>query len=337
MSDRPAGTSDPLLAAAIATVARGGEPETVLADLLAAATDAGGAAGASAFLWESAKAALALAGSTDPWDGAEMMAAAAAQHPDHPVTRAANDRIVILGWTSEVDPDTVLCTWPIVARRDGVDEPLGTLVLRRPAPWSIDPIDAGRVAAIADLVAMTVDRARMSDLVAERSEWLERLANADALTGLANARTISRVLELDLARSTRQGTPLCVVVFDVDDLGAINARAGNAAGDQALREVAAVISETVRFVDTVARWGGDEFVLIAPGATGNVVVRRIMDAVAARPGIAGQRITVSAGVARFPVDGATPQSLIEAALDALAAGTDAGPSSVTEASASRSI
>jgi diguanylate cyclase (GGDEF)-like protein len=337
MSDRQPGPSDPLLASAISAVARGGDPETVLSELLAAACEASGAAGASAFLWDASKGALALAGSTDPWDGAETMAQAAAEHPEHPVTRAAMDRVPILGWAGEVDPATVLCTWPIVVRRDGVDEPLGSLVLRRPGPWSIDPVDAARVAAITDLVAMTVDRARMSDLVAERADWLERLASSDALTGLANARTISRVLELDLARATRQGTPLCVVVFDVDDLTRINAAAGNAAGDQALREVAAVISETVRFVDTVARWGGDEFVLIAPGATGNVVVRRIMDAIAARPAIGGQRLTVSAGVARFPVDGSTPQSLIEAALDALAAGADAGPGSVTEASAIRSI
>jgi diguanylate cyclase (GGDEF)-like protein len=337
MSDRQPGTSDPLLASAITAVARGGEPETVLAELLGIATEAGGAGGASAFLWDASKGALALAGSTDPWDGAETMAQAAAQHPDHPVTRAAIDRVAILGWSGAVDPDTVLCTWPIVVRRDGVDEPLGTLVLRRPAPWSIDPTDADRVSAIADLVAMTVDRARMADLVAERSEWLERLASSDALTGLANARTVSRVLELDLARATRQGTPLCVVVFDVDGLARINETAGNAAGDQALREIAAVISETVRFVDTVARWGGDEFVLIAPGATGNVVVRRILDAIAARPPVSGLRLTVSAGVARFPVDGSTPQSLIEAALDALAAGVEAGPGTVTEASAIRAI
>ena len=138
-------------------------------------------------------------------------------------------------------------------------------------------------------------------MILERSEWFERLAHTDPLTGLANARTFARVLELELARAARQGSEISIAVFDVDNLGRINEAAGHAAGDDVLRAVASVLAESVRLVDTVARHGGDEFVLIAPGAAGPTVAQRVLNGVAALPPIAEGPITVSAGVARFPV------------------------------------
>src|SRR4030066_296088 len=67
--------------------------------------------------------------------------------------------------------------------------------------------------------------------------------------------------------------------FDGDAPAAANEAAGPAAGDDILREVAAVLAEAVRLVDTVARWGGDEFLLVAPGAAGLIVAQRVLDAV----------------------------------------------------------
>ena len=84
-------------------------------------------------------------------------------------------------------------------------------------------------------------------------------------------------------------------------------------GDAVLREVAAIIAESVRLVDTVAREGGDEFVLVAPGAKGPSVIRRIVDAVAAHPPIGDVSFSLSAGVARFPGDGTTEAELMAAA------------------------
>ena len=91
-----------------------------------------------------------------------------------------------------------------------------------------------------------------------------------------------------------------------------------------------MIGETVRFVDTVARWGGDEFLLVAPGATGNTVAQRILDAVRAKE-IGGRPCTVSAGLARFPVDGSTGEDLITAATAALRAAQAVGPGTLAEA------
>ena len=91
------------------------------------------------------------------------------------------------------------------------------------------------------------------------------MAHTDPLTGLANERTVGRVLELELARAGRQGSEVSFAMFDVDDFRATNREGGHEAGDDVLRRVAAVLAESVRLVDTVGRIGGDEFVLIAPG------------------------------------------------------------------------
>jgi diguanylate cyclase (GGDEF)-like protein len=144
------------------------------------------------------------------------------------------------------------------------------------------------------------------------------MAHTDPLTGLANERTVGRILELELARAGRQGSEVSFAMFDVDDFQATNRDGGNQAGDDVLRRVAAVLAESVRLVDTVGRIGGDEFVLVAPGSAGMTVARRVLDGIAALPAVAGRPITVSAGVARFPIDGADAESLISAAKDGLA-------------------
>jgi diguanylate cyclase (GGDEF)-like protein len=92
-----------------------------------------------------------------------------------------------------------------------------------------------------------------------------------------------------------------------------------------------VLAESVRLVDTVGRIGGDEFVLVAPGAAGAVVARRVQEGIAALPAVAGRGVSVSAGVARFPDDGGDVESLIAAATDALTRAKDAGSGSVAGA------
>lgn len=319
-------TPDPLLLAAIRAVARSGDPDATLDELLEIGLRAAGGDRTAAFLWDSEAGGLALAGARGyPPDDLPALEAAVAG-ADHPVKLAAEERIQTIG-----KPDAngrVLVGWPIVVGRDGIEEPIGALALEVDhAPDS----DVGeRVAALADLVAVVVDRARLATHAEERIDWAERVANSDSLTGLANGRTVQRIMELELARAARQGIEISVALFDIDDLTGFNASQGKAAGDDALREVAAVLMESVRYVDTVARWGGDEFLLVAPGATGTTVVRRIVEAVAARP-IAGQHCTVSAGLARFPVDGTTGDDLVAAATAALRAAQAAGPGTLAEA------
>jgi diguanylate cyclase (GGDEF)-like protein len=337
VSDRLPGTSDPTINRAIRAVARGASPDATLQDLLEAALTAAGAARAAALLWDGPAETLRVAGYAN-LDEADVAAyGEAAADRSGAIGSVAHDRKPILDSPDPVHTDAVLAAWPIVISGGGVEEPIGALALSSPAPWTVDPVDAERVVAVADLIAVCVDRARMLADAEERGDWHERVANSDSLTGLANARTLGRVLELELARASRQATEVAFAIFDVDHLGAINEQGGMAVGDAVLREVAAVIAESVRLVDTVAREGGDEFVLVAPGATGPGVVRRIVGAVAARPPIAGLGFTISAGVARFPVDGTTSADLTAAARAALETARQAGPGSIAEPSRAEKV
>ena len=185
-----------------------------------------------------------------------------------------------------------------------------------PRPHPLEATDRELVTALAQLASLAIDRAHLASSAAERSDWLERMAHVDPLTGLANERTVARILELELARAARQGSEVSLAIFDVDDFQATNASGGHEAGDDVLRRVAAVLAESVRLVDTVGRIGGDEFVLVAPGSAGVTVAERVLQGIRALPAIAGRPITVSAGVARFPLDGSSSEALIAAASSA---------------------
>ena len=200
----------------------------------------------------------------------------------------------------------------------------------RPRRRSATP---GLAVALADLAAIAIDRAHLAAGAAERAEWTERLAHIDPLTGLANRRTFDRVLELELARAARQQSEVAVAIFDIDAFRETNDAAGHAAGDDVLRAVAAVIAEQVRLVDTVARIGGDEFVVVAPGNGGPAVAERVIRAIQALPAVDGRAVSVSAGIARFPVDGASPEEIVAGALDALEAARHVGIGAMASAPA----
>ncbi len=343
--DKTNASSDAILAGAIATVARSSSEDQALAALLASAVLSAGAARGAVVLWDGERERLALAASVGFSDeDAAAFASAVASNVDHPVARTAHIQTVNLGVESADGADgdgdgdgdgatIVTASWPLRVTTDGLEVPLGAMSVSRPAPWTVSQPEAAILAAFADLVAITVDRARLFAAAQERTDWHERMAHTDALTGLANARTLSRVLELEVARASRQGTDLSVALFDVDGLAGTNALGGPAAGDDILREVAAILAESVRLVDTVARWGGDEFLVVAPGSAGMTVARRVLDAIAARPAAGARVISVSAGVARFPSDGATSDELVAAAEGALRAAKATGQGALAEAGA----
>lgn len=220
---------------------------------------------------------------------------------------------------------------PLVVARGGIDQVVGVLSLSWPDDLAATDEDQALLGAMANLTAVAIDRSRLSSLVAERAEWFERIAHSDPLTGLTNARTFRRVLELELTRAGRQGSEVSLAVFDVDDFAATNEAAGHAAGDDVLRSVAAVLAESVRLVDTVARMGGDEFVLVAPGSAGLTVAQRVLAGIAALPETDGRRISISAGVARFPDDGTNADDLLAAAEAALETARTEGRGSLASA------
>lgn len=219
---------------------------------------------------------------------------------------------------------------PLVVGRGGVESTQGALILRWPGGAAPSSADQAVIEALASLAALAAERARHASDAAERSEWFERMAHTDPLTGIANERTVARVLELELARAGRQGGEVALALFDVDDFRSANAGDGRA-GDDILRRVASVLSESVRLVDTVGRIGGDEFVLVAPGAAGVIVAKRVQDGIAALPTDDGRGVSVSAGVATFPRDGGDVESLIAAANAALERAKSTGHGSVADA------
>jgi diguanylate cyclase (GGDEF)-like protein len=220
---------------------------------------------------------------------------------------------------------------PLTVSRGGIDIPVGVLLLGWDGGRALTADDDVTVTALADLTAVAVDRARLSSMILERSEWFERMAHTDPLTGLANQRTFARILELELARAARQGSEISLAIFDVDGMTATNQALGHEAGDDVLRAVASVLAESVRLVDTVARHGGDEFVLIAPGSAGATVARRVLEGVRALPATDNTPVSVSAGVARFPADGTSADELLAAAQSALGAARIAGPGRIASA------
>ncbi len=100
-----------------------------------------------------------------------------------------------------------------------------------------------------------------------RADELRTLATTDPLTNLMNRRAIESRLELEWERARRYGLPLSLLMIDLDGFKRVNDRGGHAAGDRVLRGAASAIRSTLRGSDYGARWGGDEFIILAPHTT----------------------------------------------------------------------
>ncbi len=156
-----------------------------------------------------------------------------------------------------------------------------------------------------------VDNARLFDQV-------RRMAVTDPLTGLANYRTLVNALQNEMERSRRSGRPFAVVLFDLDGLKLVNDRFGHLIGSRAICRMASVLRMHCRSTDTGARYGGDEFALVLPEASGEAaerVARRVREKLSSDPEI--PQLTVSAGVAVFPQDGDSLEKLLGSADRAL--------------------
>jgi diguanylate cyclase (GGDEF)-like protein len=325
-TDGPSSDLHASLASSIEAVAAAADLEAALDGVLATATSSLGAAMGAILVQDPDRAGLQVVAARGFDEAAKAQLAVDAAGPADPFAQAVATRIPTFDRDGSMTDGTayVGAYLPLLVTSAGVEVAVGSLGLGWPAPHSLDESDRRQLRALAALAGVAVDRARFSSTAAERSDWFERLAHSDPLTGLANERTVARLLELELARAARQGSEVSLAMFDVDGFQATNLSGGHQAGDDVLRHVAVVLAESVRLVDTVGRIGGDEFVLIAPGTAGITVARRVLERISALPAVAGRPITVSAGVARFPMDGSDAESLIAAASDALARAREEG-------------
>lgn len=145
-------------------------------------------------------------------------------------------------------------------------------------------------------------------------EQSRRQAVNDELTGLANYRWLMSNLEAEVRRAHRMGQAFTTLLLDMDGLKQINDRFGHLVGNRALCRIAECLRASCRVTDTVARFGGDEFAVILPetSETGaRQLANRIADLLAA--GDERPRLSVSIGIAVYPRDGATAETLLSAA------------------------
>jgi len=162
-------------------------------------------------------------------------------------------------------------------------------------------------------------------------EKLRDLAIRDPLTSLFNRRYLEEALELELARSRRSGSPVSLIMSDVDLFKQFNDRSGHDAGDFVLTSIAETMRTVIRKGDLACRYGGEEFVVMLPGANQHQareradVLRKTISSLAMtfRDQSLGP-VTISSGVAVFPTDADTSEALITAVDTALYAAKKSG-------------
>jgi GAF domain-containing protein len=206
-SDGPSRDPRSTLPAAITAVATAADLDAALRAILQAATESLGAISAAVLLADPDRPGLQLAAT----EGLDADAAAAladdAQDSGHPFTVVATTRAASFDREAMGSDGTTWLTSyvPLVSIVGGVETGLGALGMTWPAGHTLAEDDRDLLRALGSLAAIAVDRARLASAAAERSEWFERMAHTDPLTGIANERTVGRVLELELARAGRQG------------------------------------------------------------------------------------------------------------------------------------
>ena len=172
--------------------------------------------------------------------------------------------------------------------------------------------------------------------LALRSSWLMdevwKMADTDALTGIANRRVFETALQKEVLRAKRQGEKVGLIMLDLDHFKSLNDTYGHPEGDEVLRGVGEVLSTSARGFDTAARYGGEEFAVILPGADSKQtasVAERLRQKIAALKAVT--EVTASMGVASYPDDASNATELLGAADQALYRSKEGGRNRVSTA------
>jgi diguanylate cyclase (GGDEF)-like protein len=185
----------------------------------------------------------------------------------------------------------------------------------------------GRAEAATDVVVTVFGLAAATGLVAMQRANVNRLiwrlsdaAVTDELTGLLNRRGFHELFETELERARRSGQPLSLIVGDLDHFKALNDRFGHAAGDRALEQLSLILGTAKRRIDTAARIGGEEFAVVLPDSDHHaafILAERMRREVRETFLYEPYELTISLGVATFPVHGIDAEGMVARADEAL--------------------
>lgn len=250
---------------------------------------------------------------------------------DAVVERALESRSVQLVKKLDAEADETLSTLLPFAKNVIVypltteGRTIGVLALEYPG--------TGRVERrVVDMASQFATHAAMALQNAWLLEQVQKQAETDALTGVANRRTFQATLEREMSRAARNGEQLTLAMFDIDHFKSLNDTYGHQVGDQVLQKVAAALVEASRDFDTPARYGGEEFAVILPSCSTReslAVAERLRKSFGDIEGLPVEKITASSGVATFPTHAGDMDSLIKAADEALYESKRAGRDRVT--------
>ncbi len=156
------------------------------------------------------------------------------------------------------------------------------------------------------LFAATLDA---FERVRKRAEVLEGVAFSDSLTGVANRRGLERILK---RHAETPGAPMALILLDMDHFKGVNDRRGHVFGDRVLQTIVEALSGALRADDVLGRWGGDEFLVLADGASMDdtrALAERLRQVVAALPASVSGGVTLSAGVSLWNGEGGLEEAL----------------------------
>ena len=196
----------------------------------------------------------------------------------------------------------------VVVPVEGTERTIGAVALYRREENAFDKDDLRVLLDAARKLSPSVQNALQYQDVADS-------ATTDSLTGLANARSLFLHLDGELARCQRTEAPLSILVCDLDGFKHVNDRHGHLMGNNVLKAAAQVLEVNCREYDFVARMGGDEFVMVLPGAPSEAITektRKLIGEVArcADEVCPGCGVSMSVGVAHYPEDGRDAETLL---------------------------
>ena len=199
-------------------------------------------------------------------------------------------------------------------------QPVGVVQFIRDAARTFTSREAGYISALVPQAAVAIESTRVRHLMHRYAD----MAITDGLTGLMNHGRAYEVLLEELDRAARYDRPLAVLMLDVDSFKHFNDTYGHPQGDKLLKGISNILKASVRSVDHVGRYGGEEFIIILPETSRDeslALAERIRSAVEREGFPAGDgtavRKTLSIGIAGFPMDASQPADLVKHADEAL--------------------